>query len=128
MSFRHLLFSRPPPLDPNPFLTMSRKSSRRRRHFTTTWRRQQHLENSFNNLKQRVANSASQPELDLKPQLTPEEREVLDNDLLAWAKHYLPHHFKEPPSKMHIEVAAILDAASRSQRCEEDDPTAEVPS
>src|SRR5690349_14595985 len=34
--------------------------------------------------------------------------------LLAWAQHYLPHHFKNPPSAMHREVAAILDAASKS--------------
>lgn len=34
-----------------------------------------------------------------------------EDELLAWGKFFLPHHFKQPPSKMHREIAAILDAS-----------------
>jgi hypothetical protein len=33
-----------------------------------------------------------------------------DGDLLAWGKHFLPQHFRQPPSAMHREVAALLDS------------------
>jgi predicted phage terminase large subunit-like protein len=42
-----------------------------------------------------------------KPTPTP-----LEDDLLAWSQYYLPHYFQQPPSAMHREVAALLDAMS----------------
>src|SRR5689334_14218472 len=36
------------------------------------------------------------------------------DDLLAWSQHYLPHHFQKPPSAMHYEIAALLDAANKN--------------
>jgi hypothetical protein len=34
----------------------------------------------------------------------------LEDDLIAWSQYYLPHHFRQPPSAMHREVATILDS------------------
>jgi predicted phage terminase large subunit-like protein len=39
-------------------------------------------------------------------------------DLLTWSRHFLPHHFTLPPSRMHVWLASHLDSISIHQ-----DPT-----
>ena len=38
-------------------------------------------------------------------------RALLQADLLAWSQHYLPHHFRLPPSNMHRWLGEQLDRA-----------------
>src|SRR5262245_38342412 len=93
-------------------MSSNTKTARRRRRFERRWQRRNRLEKSYEVLQEQAESSVNQ----LRPETEPEDLEHLRYDLLAWGQYFLPHHFKEPPSQMHIEVAAILDADCRREK------------
>ena len=42
-------------------------------------------------------------------------RSIAERSLLAFGYMYLPHYFEADPSKMHVELGAVLERATKEQ-------------
>ena len=87
-------------------MSSNSQSAHRRRRLARIQPTHPGLQSPMNSFKQQLAESVKRYEL----QAEPEDSRLYENDLLAWSYHFLPHYFTAPPSTMHREVAAILDA------------------